>query len=92
MNDRAPEVAIEYRRDEHDMEYDSEDEQLEDMATRVRHLAYDTAVFSGDCRLATVAAGKLGALERGWMNISRYRALPRLTRSVEKDFLYLYTP
>lgn len=54
MNDRAPEVAIEYRRDEHDVEYDSEDEQLEDMVTRVgRHLAYNAAVFSGDCRLAT---------------------------------------
>ena len=38
MNDRAPEVAIEYRRDKHDVEYNSEDEQLEDMATRVWHL------------------------------------------------------
>ena len=48
MNDRAPEVAIEYRRDKHDVEYNSEDEQLEDMAIRVGHLAYNTAVFSGD--------------------------------------------
>lgn len=48
MDDRAPEVAVEYRRDKHDVEYDSEDEQLEDMAIRVRHLVYTTAVFPGN--------------------------------------------
>jgi hypothetical protein len=51
MNDRAPEVAIEYRRDKHDVEYNSEDEQLENMATRIWHLAYNTAGFSGDSPL-----------------------------------------
>jgi len=48
MDDRAPEVAIEYRRDKHDVKYNSEDEQLEDMAIRVRHLVYTTAVFQDE--------------------------------------------
>ena len=53
MNDRAPEVAVEHRHNEHDMEYDSEGEQLGDMPIRVWHSEYAVAIFSGDTRLAT---------------------------------------
>lgn len=44
MNNRTPEVAIEHGRDKHDVEYDPEGEQPEDMTARVWHVSRVTVL------------------------------------------------